>query len=261
MKFNFKNKNIFITGGTHGIGLSCVKKFSEYSANIITFSRDKEKVKKIENFLRKKNIKYMIEVGDATNKNFLDNFSKRCLQKFKKIDIFINNVGGGGRWGDKDLLKTNDNVWDEVYKKNNLSLQLLIKKFLPGMIKSKSGRIISIGSTSSTNFTQEDRPWFSAAKSAQLATMKSLSKKINFTKNNITFNIISPGPIFIKDTGWEKEKIKNPKKYNDFIKKNIPANRLGYPEEVANAVFFISSEYSSFINGSNLVIDGGLSNS
>ena len=217
MKFNFKNKNIFITGGTHGIGLSCVKKFSEYSANIITFSRDKEKVKKIENFLRKKNIKYMIEVGDATNKNFLDNFSKRCLQKFKKIDIFINNVGGGGRWGDKDLLNT--------------------------------------------NFTQEDRPWFSAAKSAQLATIKSLSKKINFTKNNITFNIISPGPIFIKDTGWEKEKIKNPKKYNDFIKKNIPAYRLGYPEEVANAVFFISSEYSSFINGSNLVIDGGLSNS
>lgn len=261
MKFDFKNKSIFITGGTHGIGLSCVKKFSDYSANIITFSRDKEKVKKLENFLKKKNNKYMIEVGDATDKHFLDNFSKRCLQKFKKVDIFINNVGGGGRWGNKDFLKTNDSVWDEVYKKNNLSLQLLIKKFLPEMIKSKSGRIISIGSTSSTNFTKEDRPWFSAAKSAQLATMKSLSKKRNLTKNNITFNIISPGPIFIKNTGWEKEMIKNPKKYNNFIKNNIPVNRLGYPEEVANAVLFIASEYSSFINGSNLVIDGGLSNS
>ena len=55
--------------------------------------------------------------------------------------------------------------------------------------------------------------------------------------------------------------INNKKKYNDFIKQNIPVNRLGHPEEVANIVLFISSKYSSFINGSNLVIDGGLSNS
>lgn len=261
MNFDFKNKSIFISGGTHGIGLACVKKFTEYNANIITFSRDKKKIKKLESFLKKKKTKFMIEAGDAIDKKFLNNFSKRCLQKFKKVDIFINNVGGGGRWGNKDLLKTNDDVWDEVYKKNNLSLQFLIKKFLPGMIKSRSGRIISIGSTASTNFTEEIRPWFSAAKSAQLAIMKTLSKKRNLTTNNITFNTISPGPIFIKNTGWEKEMINNPKKYNNYIKNNIPTNRLGYPEEVANAVVFISSKYSSFINGSNLIIDGGLSNS
>lgn len=261
MNFNFKNKTVFITGGTHGIGLACVKKFSELNAKIITFSRDKKKVNKLEKFLKNKNINFITETGDVLDINFLDNFSKHCLKRFKKIDIYINNAGGGGRWGNRDVLKTNDNVWDEVYKKNNLSLQFLVKKFLPGMIKSRSGRIISIGSSSSTNFTEEDRPWFSAAKSAQLATMKSLSKKKIFTSNNITFNTISPGPIFIKNTGWEKQMINNKKKYNDFIKQNIPVNRLGHPEEVANIVLFISSKYSSFINGSNLVIDGGLSNS
>ncbi len=261
MNFNFKNKSVFITGGTHGIGLACVKKFSEFNAKIITFSRDKKKINKLEKFLKKKNINFIIESGDALDINFLDNFSEQCLKRYKKIDIFINNVGGGGRWGNSDILKTNDEVWDEVYKKNNLSLQFLLKKILPGMIKSRSGRIISIGSSSSTNFTEGDRPWFSAAKSAQLATMKSLSKKKIYTSNNITFNTISPGPIFIRNTGWEREMINNKKKYNDFIKRNIPVGRLGYPEEVANTVVFISSKYSSFINGCNLIIDGGLSNS
>ena len=133
-----------------------LKKFSEFNAKIITFSKNKKKITKLEKFLKKKNINFIIESGDALDINFLDNFSEQCLKRYKKIDIFINNVGGGGRWGNSDILKTNDEVWDEVYKKNNLSLQFLLKKFyLYDKIKIRENYFNC--PSSSTNFTEGDR--------------------------------------------------------------------------------------------------------
>ena len=75
---------------------------------------------------------------------------------------------------------------------------------------------------------------------------------------NITFNLISPGPIMIKDTGWDSHKRNNFKDYKKFIDSNIPLKKIGTPEDVASLCLFISSNYASYINGANFVIDGGM---
>ncbi len=260
MNFNFKKKNVFISGGSHGIGLACAELFAKYGANIITFSRDKKKIKNTKKILSKYKIKNLVEEGDILDPGFPQNFAKKTLKQFKKIDILIHNVGGGGRWGKDSIFDTDANVWNEVYEKNNRGVVLFSKFFLPSMVKSNWGRVIAIGSICGTEARQEDRIWFNAAKSAQHAIIKSFSNKKYFTKKNITFNSVSPGPIFIKNTGWDKEKKKNPKKFKKFIEDFIPVKQVGKPEDVAKLCLFIASTNSKYINGSNLIIDGGVTN-
>lgn len=173
----------------------------------------------------------------------------------------MHNVGGGGRWGKDNILDTSLNVWDEVYQKNNKGLIIFTKYFLPGMIKNNWGRVIAIGSICGIESRKEDRPWFTAAKASQHAIIKSLSKKNIFTKKNITFNTISPGAIFIKDTGWDEEKKKNPKKFKKKIDSHISTKHVGKPEDISPLCLFLSSDYAKYINGSNFVVDGGTTNS
>ena len=106
MNFNLKKKNVFISGGSHGIGLACAELFAKYGANIITFSRDKKKIKNTKKILSKYKIKYLVEEGDILDVDFPENFAKKTLKQFKKIDILIHNVGGGGRWGKKYVILT-----------------------------------------------------------------------------------------------------------------------------------------------------------
>lgn len=257
MKFNFKNKNIFISGGTHGIGLECSIHFAKLGANIISFSRDEKKINNMRKKLKKFKRKNLIEVGDILDKNFVDDFPKEVLKRYKNVDILIHNVGGGGRWGEKDFLKSENHTWEDVYNKNNYGLINFTRDFLPGMVKKKWGRVIVIGSTSGIEAKLDDRPWFNSAKASQRAIIKSLSKK-EYASKNITFNLISPGPIMIKDTGWDSHKRNNFKDYKKFIDSNIPLKKIGTPEDVASLCLFISSNYASYINGANFVIDGGM---
>lgn len=257
--YNFKNKTVFISGATHGIGLQCLLDFAKMGANVTTFSRDKKKIDSTRNKLVNFKGNHLIEEGDILDKDFAHSFSKKVLKKFKSVDILIHNVGGGGRWGKKDILKSPDNVWQEVYDKNNKGLIIFNKYFLPGMLKKKWGRVIAIASVNGFEAKEVDRPWFNGAKAAQLAIMKSLSKKKMYTKSNITFNSISPGPILIKDTGWHDEKIKKPLKFKKFVETQIFTKKIGTPKDVSPLCIFLASELTAYINGCNIVVDGGVS--
>jgi len=153
-------------------------------------------------------------------------------------------------------------IGEEIYLDGN-SLGRLPKKTIEistNLIKNQWGRIIAIGSICGIESRKEDRAWFSAAKASQHAIIKSFSKKHYFTKKNITFNTVSPGPIFIKDTGWDEQKRKNPKKFKKYVDESVPTKNLGEPEDISNLCLFLSSDYAKFINGSNFVIDGGVTN-
>ena len=261
MKFNFKGKTALITGGTHGIGLSCAEQLLKLGAKVITFSRDQKKIKQSKiKFKKYKNNFYVVK-GDVLDENFLLDFSKSLIKKYKNINILIHNVGGGGKWGKEDFTLVDAKLWDEVYKKNINGIIYLNKFFLNLMKKNRWGRVIAISSLSATEIHDKDRAWFNAAKSSQLSIMKNLSKNKKYTNFNITFNTVSPGPIFIKDTYWDKIKKKNKKQFKNWIKKNIPVNRFGTAEDVSNLVAFLASNNASFINGANFIIDGGKSNS
>ena len=103
MNFNFKNKNVFISGATHGIGLACAISFAKLGANVISFSRDKKKITNTKKELDFLSNNYLIEEGDILDEKFVHSFSKLVLKRYKNIDVLIHNVGGGGRWGRRSL--------------------------------------------------------------------------------------------------------------------------------------------------------------
>lgn len=261
MKFNFQNKNVFISGGTHGIGLSCIIEFAKLKANVITFSRDQKKIRLLKNKIKKFKTNNLIKKGDILDKDFIDNFSNEVKKKYKKIDILIHNVGGGGGWGKDNFLDTKDEVWQQVYEKNINGLIYFTKNFLPLMVKNRWGRVIAISSVCGSEVKKVDRTWYNSAKASQNAIVKSFSKKKYFTKKNITFNSISPGPILIKGASWHKMQTSNKTKYNKFLENKIFTNRMGNVEDISSMCVFLCSDYSNYINGSNIVIDGGFSDS
>jgi len=130
---------------------------------------------------------------------------------------------------------------------------------LPLMRQQKWGRVVTI--TSIFGREAGGRPWFTMAKAAQGALMKTLAKKSSLAQDGITFNSVAPGAIMIPHTGWEKTAQENPQELEDFIRRQLPLGRFGTPDEVANVVAFICSQQAALLNGASIPVDGGQSNS
>lgn len=255
MDLKLSGKKAFITGGSHGIGLSVALSLGLEGCEVIICSRSEIRLKKAIQTLKNKNIKCYAYRCDVLNNDQLKNTIEMVNKKHKYIDILINNVGGGGRWGSDDFLTTDDSVWDDVYKKNVGAAIEFTKAFLPSMKKKRWGRVITI--TSIFGLQGGGRPWFNIAKFAQTALMKNFSQNREYVRNGITFNSVAPGSIYIPNTGWSKFKKDNPDEFNKLMKESYTLGRLGKPKEVASLVTFLSSSLASYINGASILIDGG----
>jgi 3-oxoacyl-[acyl-carrier protein] reductase len=159
----------------------------------------------------------------------------RAMDEMGNCDILINCVGGGGRFG------TDEEVW----QKNVVAMQEFTAWALPAMIEKGWGRVVTISSIHGREYGS--RPIFMAAKAAQIAYMKGMSKDQRYVRRGITFNTVCPGNVLVDG---------KPRVDEDAL----PMGRMGKPQEVAKLVAFLCSNDAGWINGSTLVIDGGESN-
>lgn len=249
------SKYVLVTGGTHGIGRSIALALADEGCSIAVCSRNPERVKKTISELKAKGIDCLGIEADVTIKADIKKVMQKIIDRWSTIHILINNVGGGGRWGNEIVEETEERVWLEVFNKNALAAIRFTTLAIPFMRKQKWGRVITI--TSIFGREAGGRPWFNMAKSAQTSLKKALARKHYLTKDGITFNSIAPGAITIPDTGWEKIRKEKPRELQDFIKHELPLGRLGTPEEVASVVVFICSQKASLLNGASIPVDGG----
>lgn len=255
LDYNLKDKVAFVTGGSHGIGFEITKLLGNYGCKVIFCSRTIERLNQSKEILDDLNIENYPIQFDALNAESCINAHDLALKKYGRIDILINNVGGGGRWGKEKIEETDLGVWTDVFNKNAKAAIIFTKKFIPVMRKNKWGRVITI--TSKYGKEGGGRPWFNLAKASEVSLMKSLSMIKYLVRDGITFNSVAPGSIYIPGTGYEKEKNKDEIKFRENIDKYSPMGRMGKPEEVAYLVAFLCSEMASFINGAQICIDGG----
>ncbi len=259
MDLGLKGKYALITGGSHGIGRSTATAFANEGCNVAICSRTDERINQTLSLLKGKGVECIGIPCDVMKESDIKKVMNTVIDRWGTLHILVNNVGGGGRWGKEIVEDTGEEVWLEVYNKNALAALRFTMLALPYMRRQKWGRVVTVTSI----FGREGggRPWFSMAKTAQTAMMKSMSLQHYLCRDNITFNSIAPGAIMIPDTGWEKEAKENPEKTQELLKHEFPLERFGTPEEVGDVIAFICSERAGLLNGMSIPVDGGQSKS
>lgn len=259
MELGLAGKKALVTGGTHGIGQAVVKALAAEGCHVAYFSRDQKRVDATNEAVKPFGVKHLGMVADALEQDSLHSVFQRIQAEWGGVHLLVNNVGGGGRWGQENILETDDMVWKDVFQKNVWAALFFTKSCLPFMLQERYGRVVTIASI----YGKEagGRPWFNLAKAGEIALMKNLSQKHQFAMNHITFNSVAPGGIYIEDTGWADEMRADPEKYQAHLASKYPMERLGTPEEVADLVVFLCSVRASLINGACITADGGESSS
>ena len=240
---NLENKKIIITGATGGIGNSIVKRLSDAGAKILATGTRLEKLEELKSKFKNTDIlKFDISKGDEIEE-FIENATK---QLGGGLDCLINNAG---ITQDNLAIRMNIDEWKKVIDINLTSTFLLSKFAVKKMLKNKYGKIINITSVvgHTGNLGQAN---YTASKAGIVAMSKCLA--IEYAKKNININCISPG--FIKTEMTDKID----EKFKETIISKIPSSRLGEPEDVANAVLFLASDQSNYINGETIHVNGGM---
>ena len=240
---NLKNKNIIVTGASGGIGNSIIQRLNDCEANILASGTRIEKLEELKSkFNNIKILKFDISQSDKIEE-FIDNASKELGGN---LDGIINNAG---ITQDNLAIRMSLEEWQKVIDINLTSTFLLSKFSIKKMLKNKSGKIINITSVvgHTGNLGQAN---YTASKAGIVAMSKSLA--IEYAKKNININCISPG--FIKTAMTDKID----EKFKEIIISKIPSARLGEPEDIANAVIFLISNQSDYINGETLHVNGGM---
>ena len=240
---DLKNKNIIVTGASGGIGNSIIEKFHECGANILASGTRIEKLEELKS--KYKNIKIL--KFDISQSSKIEEFVQNASTELGGgLDCIVNNAG---ITQDNLAIRMSIEEWKKVIDINLTSTFLLSKFAIKKMLKNKSGKIVNITSVvgHTGNLGQAN---YTASKAGIVAMSKSLA--IEYAKKNININCISPG--FIKTAMTDKID----EKFKEIIISKIPSARLGEPEDIANAVLFLSSDQSNYINGETLHVNGGM---
>ena len=236
-------KNIIVTGASGGIGNAIVEKLYEQGGNVLATGTREEKLQELKD--KFKNIKTL--KFDISNHDKIEEFINNATDELGgSLDCIVNNAG---ITKDNLTIRMSMDEWSKVIDINLTSTFLMSKFAIKKMLKNKTGKIINItsvvghtGNVGQANYT--------ASKAGIVAMSKSLA--IEYAKKSINVNCISPGFISTAMTDAIDEKFK------ESIISKIPANRLGKPEDVANAVLFLASSGSDYINGETLHVNGGM---
>ena len=240
---SLKEKKIIVTGATGGIGNSIINRLNESGATILASGTNLEKLKSLKS--KFKDIKIL--QFDISQSEKVEEFIENATNELGgNLDCIINNAG---ITQDNLAIRMNLDEWKKVIDINLTSTFLLSKFAIKKMLKNKSGKIINITSVvgHTGNLGQAN---YTASKAGIVAMSKSLA--IEYAKKNININCISPG--FIKTAMTDKID----EKFKEVIISKIPSARLGEPEDIANAVLFLASNQSDYINGETLHVNGGM---
>ncbi len=238
-----KDKVALITGGTAGIGKAIAKKFAEQGAKVVIFGTNAERGRGATEEIGHGVSFYSVDVA---NQKAVDEHVKIVLETLHHVDILVNNAG---ITRDLLLMKMSEEDWDKIFEVNVKSCYNLCHALVRPMMKARRGKIINMSSVIGLtgNAGQVN---YASSKAAVIGFTKALAKEL--APRNICVNCIAPGFIETRmtDAMTEAQKAATLAK--------IPLERMGRPEDVANAALFLASMLSDYITGLVLTVDGGL---
>ena len=245
-----KGKSALVTGGTAGIGKAIALLFAEQGADVAIFGthagRAAQTVKDLQSARvspEQKVTSYLVDVSQSRD---VEETMQTLLALFGKLDILINNAG---ITRDQLLMKMSEEDWDRVIAVNLKSIFNTCRSLVRPMMKARSGSIINI--TSIVGLTgNAGQVNYAASKSGMIGFTKSLAKEL--ASRNIRANCIAPGYIDTQMTEGLSPTVK------EGILAKIPLSRIGQPRDIAHAALFLASDWSNYVTGQVIAVDGGM---
>ncbi|WP_394132132.1 3-oxoacyl-ACP reductase FabG [Shewanella maritima] len=243
MTFNLEGKVALVTGASRGIGRAIAETLLNAGATVIGTATSERGAQAIQDYLGDKGHGMVLNVTDSGS---VADLYAQIKEKAGDVDILINNAG---ITRDNLMMRMKDDEWQDIIDTNLTSLFKLSKPVMRSMMKKRQGRIISIGSVvgSMGNPGQVN---YCAAKAGLIGFTKSLAKEV--ASRQITVNAIAPGFI---QTDMTDELTPE---QQQAIMSQVPMERLGQAQEIANAVLFLASDSAAYITGETLHVNGGM---
>ena len=248
MDLGLKGKKTMVTGGTRGIGRAIAERLATEGADVAICARNADEVAETVSALQGMGVQATgtnVDVGDELAlKNWID----QAVSELGGLDVVVANVSALA--GDDSAA-----AWRDAFDIDMMGTIHTIDGALPHLEKSETGAIVAISSVSALQYFGGVRA-YNSMKAALINHMSNLAHAL--APKGIRVNTVSPGTIYFKGGIWNKRELELPELFKGALAMH-PMGRMGTPNEVANATVFLCSPLASFIAGTNLLVDGALS--
>lgn len=239
-------KTVLITGSSRGIGRAAAVTFAQNGYNVaVNYNKSSEVAENLCSELEQIGVKAKAFQCDVADKYAVKEMVKQIEADLGQITVLVNNAGIAEQALFSDIT---EEMWDRMFDINVKGAYNCTQAVLPHMIHNKYGRIINVSSMWGISGASCE-VHYSASKAALIGFTKALAKEVGLS--GITVNCVAPGVIATEMNGHLSEDI------IEELKNETPLNRIGTPEDVAEAIFFLASDKASFITGQTLSVDGG----
>ena len=252
MNIRFDGKVAVVTGGATGIGAATVKKFGELGASVAVLDRNVDAAQATTRALVDAGYAVSFHPCDVASEVEVQGAIDDVAQRHGGLHVVVCNAGIQ-RYG--DVVQTSSEVWDETFAVHVKGCFYACKFAIPAMLRSGGGAVVIVASAQSFTATSNSTAYV-AAKHALLGMTRSIA--LDFAQRNIRVNCICPGAIDTPMLRRSAERDGSPEQVLEACGQMHAMGRIGRPQEVADAIAFLASDWASFITGTSLVVDGGL---
>jgi 3-oxoacyl-[acyl-carrier protein] reductase len=247
MDLGLKGKKAIVTGGTRGIGRAVASLLAAEGCDVAICARNRAAVDETVAVLARAGVRATGGAVDVADLAVLRGWIAEAAATLGGLDIFVANVSALAQGMDEA-------AWRRGFEIDVMGTVFGIEAALPILERSDAGSIVVVGSTAMAEIYGPNRS-YAAVKAAVVPYVKGLAR--NLADKNVRANMVSPGNVFFEGGVWDIARQRNPEVFGAMLARN-PMGRMGTPEEVANAVVFLASPRASFITGTNLIVDGAL---
>lgn len=240
--FSLKGKTALVTGASGGIGAAIAKSLAAAGARVAISGTNMDKL----NALKAELGDAVIVAADLSNPEAVAGLVDAAEKELGQLDILVNNAG---LTRDTLAIRMKDEDWDSVLNVNLRAAFILARAALKGMMKRRTGRIISISSIVGTT-GNPGQANYAASKAGLVGMSKALAAEV--ASRNVTVNCVAPGFIATNMTDALNDEQKNK------INEKIPAGRMGTPDDIAAAVLFLASDEAAYVTGQTIHVNGGM---